>query len=640
MNFDNKLRKRLISFSVFPLFSIVNLVTEDIVIRSISIGIIVLWAGIFIFVRDRKLEEEEQEVITPIQPETILSKPTIKRNSEYFTGLDESIKIISKSNEEETKEESKEEVKTESVKTEGIKTTAAPIEDNYLKKPKDLKQRFDKLAKSEYPNKLDNNGQFLFVIESVLEIIKNIYNLNSVIFFWYNQKTEKFTVGKFLSEVTDAIITEKFVKEDDVLGKIVNNESPEILINIPSRTEKDNIRYYKTPQEIKCFVGVPVFYNKILVGVLAIDSKEENAFKIEHIYSLGRFSRLLSMLIWLFEEMSRDTQADKRLNALLNVINGNLKFKDEYELGELLISSGRNLIESEVVTFVYYYSKKNKFIVTKVWNSINAEYVAEGTEVELSNTLVGLVVNNVFPIKIDDVEEKPVIKFNKNERISCKGSFIVSPLVYENEIYGILCFEHSKKKFYNNSDLTILKNTLKFYGFILQSYYTETSLTDMLTVDKETGILNNKEFFNNTKNMIELSKSLKINSALLLIHIDDLPESEGIFEENLTRNSVLAVVKLINEDLPKNAIFGRLDEKEFGIFLINMEQNSAFSFAELIRSKIARNSSEILKTQHIVTISVGVAITLQEKTLEDLLLDAELALKKAIEKGGNVTKIV
>lgn len=635
MNFDNKFKRRLISFSVFPLFSIVNLVTDDIVIRSISIGIIVLWAGIFIFVRDRKYEEEEQEIITPIQPESILSKPTIKRNSEIYTGLDESIKIISKSKDTESSEEVKEEVKTES-----IKTTTAPIDDSYYKKPKDLKQRYDKLAKSDYPDKLDNNGQFLFVVDTVLEIIKNLYNINTVIFFWYNQKTEKFSVGKFLSEISESIVTEKFIKEDDVLGKIVNNESPEILINIPSRTEKDNIRYYKTPQDIKCFVGVPFFYSKLLAGVLAIDSKEENAFNIEHIYSLGRFSRLLSMLIWLFEEKSSDTQAEKRLNALLNVINGNLNFKNEFELAELIEKSARNLIESEVITFVYYYPKKGKFLVTKVWNGINAEYVSEGTEVELTNTIIGLVVNNGFPIKLDNVEEKPVIKFNKNERISCNGSFIAVPLAFEDEIFGVLCFEHSKKKFYNNSDLTILKNTLKFYGFILHSYSTEALLTDMLTVDRATGILNSKEFFNSTKNMIELSKSLKISSAILLIHIDDLPETEGLFEENITIGSILAVVKLINEDLPKNAVFGRLDEKEFGIFLINFEQNAAFSFAELIRSKIARNSSEILKTQHIVTISVGVAMSLPEKTLEDLLLDAELALKKAIEKGGNVTKIV
>ncbi len=632
MNLDPKLKKRFYSFFVFPLFSLLTLITDDIIIRGISSIIIILWAGIFIFVRDRHIEEEEQNIITPIQPENQFTRPTIKRDNETPTDLDETVKIISRSS-----DVSKDEPVV--VKQEVIQPINTVSEEKFFKKPKDLKQKYEKLAISDYPDKLDNDKQFLFVMEIVLEIIKNIYNSNSVIYFWYKQKSSQFSVGRFVSDTPDAITTEKLIKEDDILSKIVSNQEPEIITNIPSRAEKDNLRYYKTPQNIKSFVGVPLFYDKWLAGVLAIDSTEEYAFGIEHVFSLGRFSRLLSMLIWLFNEKSSDTQAEKRLNSLINVINGNLNFKDETELASLLENSARNLIESDAVTFIYFNPHKKKFVAQRVWNNLSLDYIAEGTEIELSDTIVGKVVQTKFPLKVDDIEEKSVKRYCKDEKIAYAGSFMAVPLAFEDEIYGVMCFENAKKKFFTGSDVNILKNTLRFYGFILYAYSTKAILSDMLTVDPETRILNKIEFFNRVEQQIELGKELKIEGALLLIHIDEFQEEETLFEGNILNKIIKAIVFSIKADVPTNAIFGRINQRDFGIYLLNTNLNKAFSFAEALRSKIARNPLSVMQTQKLVTISIGAANSESGKKINDVLKDAELALKKAIEKGGNNTKV-
>jgi diguanylate cyclase (GGDEF)-like protein len=633
MNFDPKLKKRFYSFLVFPLFSLLTLITDELVIRIISTIIIVLWAGIFIFVRDRHIEEEEQDIMSPVQPENQFTRPTIKRDSETQTDLDETVKIISRN------QESQKDEPVVTVKQETVTPLATVNEDKYYKKPKDLKQKYEKLAISDYPDKLDNDKQFLFVMEIVLEIIKNIYNSNSVIYFWFKQKSSQFSVGRFVSDTPDAIVMDKISKEDDILSKIVSNQEPEIMTNIPSRAEKDNLRYYKTPQNIKSFIGVPLFYDKWLAGVLAIDSTEEYAFSIEHVFSLGRFSRLLSMLIWLFNEKSSDTQAEKRLNSLINVINGNLNFKDETELATLLENSARNLVESDLVTFVYFNPHKKKFIAQRVWNNLSYDYIPEGTEIELNDTIVGKVVQTKFPLKVDDVEEKPIIRYRKDEKIGYTGSFIAVPLAFEDEIYGVMCFENSKKKFFTGGDVNILKNTLRFYGFILFAYSTKAILSDMLTVDPETRILNKIEFFNRVEQQIDLGKELKIEGALLLIHIDEFQEEETLFEGNILSRIIKAVVGLLKADIPQNAIFGRINNRDFGIYLINTNLNKAFSFAESLRSKIARNPLSILQTQKLVTISIGAANADVSKRINDVLKDAELALKKAIEKGGNNTKV-
>ncbi len=639
MNLDPKLKKRLYSFLIFPVLSLVTLITDDLTIRVISNIIIILWAGIFIFVRDRHIEDEEEIITTNTPVENPFARPTIKRDSETITDLDETVKIISKSSEVKTdiKEEKE---NSETVKLEATKPISTQSEERFFKKPKDFKQKYEELAISDYPNKLNNDNQFLFVMENVLEIIKNIYNCNSVVYFWIKKNGSQFWVGRSISDTQDAIITEKLNREDDILSKIITTQEPEVLTNIPSRAEKDNLRYYKTPQNIKSFVGVPMFFDKRLAGVLAIDSKEEFAFNIEHVYSLGRFSRLLAMLIWIFNEKTTDIQAEKRLNSLINVINSNLNFKDEIELATLLENSARNLIESDLVTFIYFNPIKKKFIALRVWNNLSLDYITEGTEIELNDTIVGKVVITRFPLKIDDVEEKPIKRYCKDEKIGYKGSFIAVPLAFEDEIYGVMCFEKEKKNFFTGGDVNILKNTLKFYGFILYSYSTKAILTDMLTVDPETRILNKNEFFNRIEQQIELGKELNIEGALLLIHIDEFQEEETLFEGNVLSKIIRSIVQLINADLPINAVFGRINQRDFGVYLINTNSNKAFSFAESLRSKIARNPINVMQTQKLITISVGVAISQSGKKINDVLKDAELAVKKAIEKGGNNTKVV
>ena len=142
---------------------------------------------------------------------------------------------------------------------------------------------------------------------------------NPAIYFWYNKKKEKLIIEKFYSS-SNQLTKRKFDIEDDVLSKIVEKGEPELLTDISRTAEADVIRYYDANQGIKSFAGVPVFYNNELVAIIAIDSKVEDAFGIETIYSLGRFIRLITMLIGIFEEKYSDTISQKRLEGLLKIL--------------------------------------------------------------------------------------------------------------------------------------------------------------------------------------------------------------------------------------------------------------------------------------------------------------------------------
>jgi len=90
---------------------------------------------------------------------------------------------------------------------------------------------------------------------------------------------------------------------------------------------------------------------------------------------------------------------------------------------------------------------------------------------------------------------------------------------------------------------------------------------------------------------------------------------------------------------PLNLI-GRLSQKVFAVYFFNMSPKDVFLWAEKLRIKIARKPIAIVSKQTTFTVSIGVASTTNKTDVQDILTNAELALKKALEKGGNTVKSI
>src|SRR5207248_7631682 len=72
---------------------------------------------------------------------------------------------------------------------------------------------------------------------------------------------------------------------------------PEILTHISPDAERELLPYYMDASGARSFVGVPVFYRREVVGVLAADSAEENGFDESSVATLAEYTRLVSGLI-------------------------------------------------------------------------------------------------------------------------------------------------------------------------------------------------------------------------------------------------------------------------------------------------------------------------------------------------------
>ena len=615
---DRRQRKRLLIFLVVPLLAAVLFITDDLIIRVITIGLIVIYVAFIIFLRD-SIKFEGPYVTKDLDEEELASPLEEEAHGDF----DDSFEIVSKN-------------KNIEVITAENYSPDFRVPKTTLKPP-DLKERFEEIANESIPGEVGHDGQFSFVLEKMLAVIKEAYVANTAIFFWYNKKKEKLTVEKFVSNSTE-ISTRKFDIEDDILSKIVQKGEPELLSDISPAAESDVIRYYDSPQGIRSFVGVPLFYDKSLIAIIAVDAKVSDAFGIETIYALGRFVRVITMIITIFEEKYSDTVSQQRLKGLLNLVTPDKKFESDEDIITSMQNTIGFLLNWDAFAFVYFHPLEKKFKTLRIVNKRSLKYVGENLEIELSGTLVGKSIVTGMPVKIDDTSAGEYKRFSKVESVSFDGSFMAIPLIYDGQNYGVLCFESLKKNAYSNADVQFLKSATNIISFMLYSYSTQNLLKSYLAVDIETKIPNSESFKERLNSDLAKAAQLKIPGALALIRIDDFLEQESLFDGNPFPKVLAAISETLAQEMTPMNIFGRLSERVFGVYFFNSTTKDVFIWAEKLRVKIARKPIAVVSKQTTYTVSIGVASANNKLDPDEVIYNADLALQKALERGGNTVR--
>jgi diguanylate cyclase (GGDEF)-like protein len=613
---DRRQKKRILIFSLVPVLAAILFLTNDPIIRFITIAVIIIYVAFIIFLRDSIRFDKSFESLEPEEEiDDLVSEPK--------HDFQDSFQIVSKN-----------------------KAPEVITADNYVPeyraskttlKPPDLKKRFEEIANENAPEDLGHDGQFGFVLEKMLTVIKEAYAANTAIFFWYNKKKEKLSIERYVSNSKE-IERKKLDIEDDILSKIVEKGEPELLSDISPAAEADVIRYYTAIQGIRSFVGVPLFYDKSLIAIIAIDSIVGDAFGIETIYALGRFVRVLTMIISIFEEKHSDTVSQKRLTGLLNLIGPESKFENDTDLINTIHNSVGFLLSWDAFAFVYYNPHDQKFSTAKILNNTSLKYIGENLEIDFNGTLVGKCIITGIPVKIDDTSGDQYKRYSKAEDVSFDGSFLAMPLVYNTQNYGVLCFESLKKNAFSNADVQFLKSAMNILSFVIYSYSTQSLLKSYLAVDVETKALNIENFKERLSADLIKAEQVKVSGAVALIRIDDFLEQESLFDGNPLPKVLIAVAQVIKNEMTPMNLFGRIGEKVFAVYFFNSNTKEVFLWAEKLRVKIARNPIAVVTKQTTFTISVGVASSGGKTDVDEVLHNADLALQKALERGGNTVR--
>ena len=165
-------------------------------------------------------------------------------------------------------------------------------------------------------------------------------------------------------------------------------------------------------------------------------------------------------------------------------------------------------------------------------------------------------------------------------------------------------------------------------------------LKSLLSVDIETKTLNHDAFVERLTSDLIKSKDLSLSGAIALVQIDNFIDQKTLFEGDPFPKVLKTITQLIKEEMSPLTILGRLNEKTFAVYFFNATTKDIFLWSEKLRIKIARKPISVVTKQTTFTVSIGVASTANKTDANEVLHNAELALNKAIEKGGNTVKSI
>jgi diguanylate cyclase (GGDEF)-like protein len=131
------------------------------------------------------------------------------------------------------------------------------------------------------------------------------------------------------------------------------------------------------------------------------------------------------------------------------------------------------------------------------------------------------------------------------------------------------------------------------------------------------------------------ARELNVPGSIVLIKIDEFLEQDSLFDGDPLPKVLASVSETISTEMTAMNLFGRWDEKLFAVYFFNSDAKKVFVWAEKLRVKVARKPVAVVSKQTTFTVSIGIASTTNLVDVDEAIEKANLALQKAVEKGGN-----
>lgn len=176
------------------------------------------------------------------------------------------------------------------------------------------------------------------------------------------------------------------------------------------------------------------------------------------------------------------------------------------------------------------------------------------------------------------------------------------------------------------------ENKIEYYLAVANDITSEKYIEEIAYIDPLTGIYNRRMLFQLTKEQFHLSQRHALPLALLIIDIDHFKNVNDTYGHQVGDKVLVETVKEVSFHIRKSDIFGRYGGEEFMIACPETDEEGAYTLAEKIRRLIATHPFEDIGYK---SVSIGIALLKDEKSLDELIKKADKALYKAKESGRN-----
>ncbi len=213
-----------------------------------------------------------------------------------------------------------------------------------------------------------------------------------------------------------------------------------------------------------------------------------------------------------------------------------------------------------------------------------------GLRLDIENSLSGECIKMRVPLISNDIESDERVNKNACRKIGIK-SMIVIPLIYNNEVVGVLKVLSGKADHFSDEDIDILE---LMSGLIAAEMFNamkneESELFYKATHDSLTGISNRSLFYDRLRQ--KLSRALRKHEefGIISLDMDGLKEINDNYGHRAGDAAIKEIAFRIRNTLGELDTVSRLGGDEFGIIVANVvNRNDIISLIHQIDSEITK----------------------------------------------------
>ncbi|MGB9773955.1 MAG: sensor domain-containing diguanylate cyclase [Bacteroidota bacterium] len=485
----------------------------------------------------------------------------------------------------------------------------------------------------------DPRIEFDFLLGKVLNIAKEVLFAHTVVFAWANFDKHRMVIEAKSTNAANFTPNKRFPMESDLVSQIAASGKPQIVSRIEPTNERDLIAYYSEKEYVKSFVGAPVFFGQRLVGVLAADSKAEDAFGIETLSLLAHFTKLLSVLIKSYTD-KYDLQLESRGFAAIARMHERLVAPvTPAVVAEMFIDEALSLTDAERVSVTLFDDDRQAWRVIRAKHRGSQTDAIENLEVDLNASVVGESIRTNTPRLVRDISAVQVIRYSKGEPPLPAGSFLVVPLTSLQRGYGAIALESTTPHGLNARDEHLFSRLAGVVANVLEVLVLSDVIREFVVVDDLTGTYNKRAFLERAKEEFLRAADQGVEFSVLLLAVDNMKELVDRYGAGGFDQILVNVSQIIRASGRPYDVVGRYDYNRLGIVLSGMSANDAYLWSEKLRKAVASHVISIGDKTFSVTISVGICGATVHATVDEILLNASQVLHKSMESGGNTVRV-
>jgi len=469
--------------------------------------------------------------------------------------------------------------------------------------------------------------EFQYFLSKALTIIKSVTITRTATFIMVNTEKEELILEAFVSDYPYAITKKlKFPIGNDIVSQIIKNLKPEILTEINPAAELDLIPYYKQSVGTSSFIGVPVFYDSSIIGIICADSDVVDSYDANTVGFLGHFTKLIGSLLHSYIEKHDLKQNSRTLEAInqFRSISAN-KNATVDDIIESVVEAATGVFEFTNIGICAFDESVNKWTIKSFRTKDESSDNIQGTIINIRSSLVGKSMTTNNTVWVSPVNDD-IVRFNQDEIPGAKGYFVSVPLKTFTNNYGALFVEGISPSSMTSYDVNVLETLGEHAGAALEQIQFYKVLQFSSLIDISTGLYNPPALYQRLEEEFLRSKEIKSKFIFCLVQIDKYASFDPEKYQDRAELVLEHITKVMQKHIRSFDIFGRVDSNTLGIVLIGTNLNESKIWAERVRSEIATTEFNIEKKRFNVTVSMGISESTKADNVEDLISNTRKVL--------------